>query len=236
MSRVAESIRKLQELQNGKDVKQEHEVYSRIEYGEKKPSFRLTKKILWKLFNSHKPEGYVIDQRNEKVIYTVLRYFLKAQDFNKDNLIKTKPSLEKGLLIYGTYGVGKSQLFEILHKVGRELITKYNCKALWFSTLSAGSFVDQYMEAAKEEGSTFTIKKYYTGKLYIDDLGFEKKAFNKTEVFGELLFERNRLKNPTYVTTNLNPAQLTDRYGERIGDRLPEMFNIIPWNGESFRE
>ena len=236
MNRAAESIKKLQELQNGKDVRQEHEVYQRINYEKKTSGFRLTKNILWGLFKNHSPEGYVINKRNEQVIYTVLRYFLRAQDFNKDTLIKTKPSLEKGLLIYGTYGVGKSELFEILHNIGRELITKQNCKTLWFSTLSAGSFVDQYMEAAKEDSSTFSIKKYYTGKLYIDDLGFEKKAFNKTEVFGELLFERNRLRNPTYVTTNLNPAQLTERYGDRIGDRLPEMFNIIPWNGQSFRE
>lgn len=232
--------------------KQEHPVYTQPKKEKKENNFKLTKGILWSLFQQHQPKGYRLDKRNEKVVYTVLRYFLQDSGFSEYGNITSEPSLQKGLLIFGDYGIGKSLLFEILHSVGRELVVKRDCKDVWFSQISAGSFVDQYMEAAVQKESEFIIKKYYKGKLYIDDLGFEKKAFNKTELFAELLFERYRnfsdekfksekdsvykIKTKTLVTTNLNPSQLTERYGERIGDRLPEMFNIIKWEGQSYRE
>lgn len=237
MNNIQKALQSLDKLNNGKSERQEHEVYQPFQYEKKKNTFVLTKSILWRLFNTYTPEGYVIDSRNEKIIFTLLRYFLRDPDFNEYKLIHNdSPALEKGILIYGDYGVGKSQLFEIIRTVGKELIVNKNCNLLWFSHISAGSFVDEYMAATKDEHSTFKIENYYTGKLYIDDLGFEKQAFNRTELFGELLFERNRKKALTYVTTNLKPSELTKRYGERIGDRLPEMFNILKWEGKSFRE
>ena len=36
--------------------------------------------------------------------------------------------------------------------------------------------------------------------------------------------------------TNENPSAIAARYGNHIGDRLPEMFNIIKWEGKSWRE
>lgn len=236
MNSFQKALQSLERLQKGKSERQEHEVYVPIKREKKENNFVLTKSILWRLFNSYTPEGYIIDERNEKVIFTVLRYFIKDENFNEYGLIKSKPSLNKGILIYGSYGVGKSQLFEIIRTVGKELIIRKNCNLLWFSHISAGSFVDEYMAATKDDQSNFKIENYYTGKLYIDDLGFEKMAFNRTELFAELLFERNRKRVQTYVTTNLKPSELSKRYGDRIADRLPEMFNIINWDGQSFRE
>jgi DNA replication protein DnaC len=115
-------------------------------------------------------------------------------------------------------------------------MTKANCNKLWYNSISAGTFIEDYMKNTRIKESNFDLKNYYTGKLYIDDLGFENKTYNKSELFAEILFERNRRDVKTHVTTNLNPAELVDRYGARIGDRLPQMFNIISWNGESFRE
>lgn len=236
MNNLKDSIQKLRALQNGEDVKQSFQVFPRIKQEKKENNFELTKKIVWGLFNGFCPNGYVIDCRNKEVIYTVLKYFLQADDFNSYGVIKNKPSLKKGLLIYGNYGVGKSQLFEIIRNMGRELATKANCNDLWFSQISAGSFVDEYMASTKDDHTNFKVENYYKGKLYIDDMGFEKKAFNKTELFGQVLFERNKRGSKTFVTTNLKPSELTEKYGERIGDRIPEMFNIINWSGESFRE
>jgi len=234
---IAESLNRLRKLKSGAHVeKAVHEVYIPLKREKKVNDFQLTKELLWKFFKYYTPPKYVIDGRNEYVLYTIMRYFLQDPEFNEYGKVKNAASVDKGLLIYGPYGVGKSLLFEILHKVGRELITKRGCNDIWFNCISAGSFVEQYMNAARETINTFSIKNYNTGNLYIDDLGFEEKAFNKTELLGELLFERNRKKVKTFVTTNLKPSEIAERYGERIGDRLPEMFNIIQWNGESFRE
>lgn len=233
---VSKALEALTKLDSKESLKQPFQVYKPIKREVKPNTFKLTRKVFWHLWKKHSDGKYIIDQRNEKVVYTVFKYFLGDPNFNADGLIKSSPSLEKGLLIYGDYGIGKSLLFEIMHKIGRELITNHNFKSLWFNCVSAGSFIDEYMNAATSKDSNFTIEHFYKGRLYIDDLGFEKKAFNKTEVFAELLFERNRNDVKTYVTTNLNPSTIQERYGERIGDRLPEMFNIIKWEGESFRE
>jgi DNA replication protein DnaC len=67
--------------------------------------------------------------------------------------------------------------------------------------------------------------------LYLDDLGKEDKAYYREEIIGKLLFERHLRSLKTFVTINDNPSDITARYGNHIGDRLPEMFNIIKWEG-----
>ncbi len=192
------------------------------------------KSFIWKLFNRLKPEGYRLNEANKKIILTLLPYFIKLPTFNEHKLIKNQASLDKGILLYGDLGVGKSMLFEILHDMGKCLF-ELNNRDFWFPKISTGSFVYQYMNSFKDNFSTFNLDAYRRGNLYIDDLGFEKKAFNNHEVIGELLFERYRNNALTFVTTNLSPKEISERYGARIGDRLAEMFNIIKWEGESFR-
>jgi hypothetical protein len=235
MNNIAKAVANLQRLRGIKGKKVNNDVYPRGNWTESKSGLILTKEFLWNLFKKHRPKDFVIDDRNEKVIFTILRYFLKDNNFNEYGLIKSTPSLDKGILIFGDYGVGKTQLFSIINEIGRELL-KYGCSDLWFSQISAGLFVENYMRSTTERESTFLISNYYKGKLYIDDLGKEKKAFNKNEIVEELLFERNRVGGKTFVTTNLSPVEISEKYGPRLGDRLPEMFNIISWRGESFRD
>lgn len=204
------------------------------------------KKMIWQLFNKtaksefdkikkYDDDIYHIDERNKEIIFTVLAYFCRLEDFNKFEIIKNKASLKKGLLIYGDYGVGKSFLFKVLEAMGRELYLEHKSNFFWFTSISTGSFVDDYMRSVKDSSSNFNIKNYHKGALYIDDLGFEKLAFLSFELMGEVLFERERNQAITFVTTNLKPSEIMERYKERIGDRLPAMFNIIKWEGESFR-
>lgn len=187
-----------------------------------------------------KTHEYESNDDNRDVVELIAKYFTQDPEYNAAGIITNEPSLNKGLLIFGDYGVGKSLLFEIIHAVGRELMVDYRYSGLWFRCVSAGSFVEHYMaEVVKKEKNALTnfdIRDYYKGQLYIDDLGFEKKAFNRDELFSKLLFERNRAKSKTFITTNLTPSEISERYGERIGDRLFEMFNLIKWKGESFRQ
>lgn len=195
-----------------------------------------SKKLIWDAFTSNQPENYIIGLNNSEIIYTILKYFRGSSDFNSYGIIKNKASLDKGILIHGDYGVGKSLLFEILHKTGKQLYKEHRFKNMRFDCISTGSFVDDYMRSVKLNDSNFNINRYYKHQLYIDDLGFEKKAFLDFELLAQVLFERHRNKEKTFVTTNLSPSEITARYSELIGDRLPEMFNIIKWEGESLRE
>lgn len=221
---------------------------SEAKYQEKKFVGKKVKKIFWyeflkqanQLVKLRDPrKEFIIQGNNEKILKTILRYFCNDKNFNEYDVIISDASLNKGLLVYGDYGVGKSLLFEAIHLAGKELFVKYNIKDFWFNTISAGSFTETYMkEVSKKEKNAetnFAIEDFYKGRLYIDDLGFEKKAFNKTELFAEILFERNRALKPTFITTNLTPTEIMERYGERIGDRIDEMCNVIKWSGDSLR-
>ena len=215
-------------------LKNKTEVFPRSKPQEKKKGLVLTKKILWSMFKEEVGKNYVLDKSNENVIFTIFKYFLKDENFNSDGLISNKAGLEKGLLIWGDNGVGKTMLFEALHSIGFKL-TKFGCYDLWFRMISSKSFVKDYMESTKSNESNFILKSYYTGNLYIDDLGLEGKAFATEELLGTLLFERDKKSGVTFVTTNKKPSEIFDRYGPAIGDRAKQMFNIIKWKGESFR-
>lgn len=199
----------------------------------------VNKKLFWHLFLRHVDRqklDFKIDKQNEKIIYSIFRYFMLMENFNEYGIIKNRPSLRKGLLVYGDYGVGKSTLFDAIHEVGKEIVTKFHIAQLWFPRISAISMVTHYYQSLKDPKSTFALKDYYRGKLYIDDLGKEEKAFNREEIIEKVLFERHRRKLKTFVTTNDTPSAIAQRYGSHIGDRLPEMFNIIKWEGKSWRE
>jgi len=182
--------------------------------------------------------GYKLDEQNKNITLLIVRYFLRHPEFVKSEMINNVPGFHKGLFVFGDYGVGKTMLFESLNKIGKKLLLDRGIQDLWFSCISTVSFVNEYMTEVDlpKDVRKLYLPNYYKGRLYIDDLGFENKAFNSYELFSDLLFERNRNSVKTFVTTNLKPSEITARYGMRIGDRLPEMFNIINWKGESYRK
>ncbi len=195
----------------------------------------IDKKVFWKLFRWYNP-GFQITSENQEIVFSIFRYFLQLPDFNEYGVIKNKASLEKGLLVYGDYGVGKSTLFDAIHSIGKVIQKHTGSTQLWFPRISSVHMLTKYYEAQKDPASNFKLEDFYRGKLYLDDLGIEDKAYNREEIIGKLLFERHRRKLKTYVTTNENPSAIAARYGNHIGDRLPEMFNIIKWEGKSWRE
>lgn len=196
---------------------------------------KLSKVVIWKLFEIYAGENFVFNEDNRKVIYTILRYLSGDKNFNTYSLVTNHADLNKGILLHGPNGVGKSYLFKILHDIGNHLLEKGNHQ-LRFQKISASPFVDKYMREVMISSTNFNFESYYKGKLYIGDLGLESKVFGRTELFGKLLYERNRRNSKTFVTTNLKPSEINERYGDAIGDRLPEMFNIIKLEGESFRK
>ena len=49
-----------------------HDVYPRAKEKED-VKYILKKDVLWKLFTKHSIDGYIIDSRNKKIIYTILK-------------------------------------------------------------------------------------------------------------------------------------------------------------------
>ena len=89
--------------------------------------------------------------------------FLQLPDFNDYGVIKNKADLDKGLLVYGDYGVGKSTLFEAIHEVGKIIVTKTRNTQLWFPRISTIHMLNQYYESQKNPGSNFKLENYCRG-------------------------------------------------------------------------
>ena len=76
--------------------------------------------------------------------------------------------------------------------------------------------------------------------LFIDDIGTEpaniKIYGNEFSPVTELLYNRYDRQKWTLATSNLSDAQLAERYGARIDDRIKEMFERMHFQGKSYRK
>ena len=206
---------------------------------------------------------FVSNAETIKNLEVVLKYFLKDDEFfNCSNLLKTidgvelAPSFKKGLLIVGNYGNGKStiikcfeNLFNHNYKIAYEKhwrnIKQWN--ELRFKIVSCHQLVSDFECLPNALEKDVFNKKYSNFKYCFDDIKKEKIAsnFGLTNVMQTILEKRYDQKNKTFLTMNFDDRfpndiskaldEIGPKYGNHIYDRLFEMFNIIEFNGKSFR-
>jgi predicted ATPase len=131
--------------------------------------------------------------------------------------------LEKGILLIGKIGCGKTSLMDI------------------FRILHYQEFRYQ-MISTREIAKEFVMNGYPVLNKYgkkqkiicFDDLGIEtsiKHFGNECNTMGEILLSRYDIMKYdgilTHATTNLNADDLEKLYGNRVRSRLREMFNVI---------
>jgi len=214
-----------------------------------KIEYSITAKQLWQLFKSNfqevnarpfiKIEGITI-KNLEPLIY----YFSKDDRFfDCENLSKlSEPSFEKGLLIIGNFGNGKTSTMKVFEKIFKGI------PGIGFKGYSANEVVTMFEKCSLDTDRNEFEKTMWRGIRYFDDLKTERIASNygKVNIFKEILEERYSRKSKTFVTCNfkkdfpndLNAAldEFEDKYESRVYDRLFEMFNIIEFKGKSFRK
>lgn len=131
------------------------------------------------------------------------------------------------LLFVGGTGLGKTHLSSALAKT----VIDGGHDVLYTSAL--GMVTD--FERAKFRGEGDTSVYYSTELLIIDDLGTEG-AGAYTETFIYNVIDTRICKGmPTVVSTNLEPRELSERYGERIGSRLLGVYQPLLFCGEDVR-
>ena len=186
------------------------------------------------LFNRSKK--FLLETEEQKHFYgTMLRYVSRSPEFYDSNLIQNKEnvSLDKGILICGTNGVGKTFIFDIMHKM-YDLI-KITSNEFSFSC------ADEIVELYNIDGSK-GIQNFFKGQRYFDDIGSEERGshYGQSEVIRVLIERRHRLfldsGNKTFLTTNYSYEELLKRYGSRSESRLFEMFNILVVTGPDRRK
>lgn len=128
------------------------------------------------------------------------------------------PNIKKqNIIIRGTTGVGKTFLTECL---ASHLIDK-GYSVCFLTAFEMNNLMQKYHTTFDSSKNAILSPLVHSEFLFIDDLGTEPMLKNVTLNYLYLIIsEREKLKKPIIITTNLTPETLMNRYEERIYSRL----------------
>lgn len=142
-------------------------------------------------------------------------------------LVKLLKESPKGLTVLGPVGVGKSWAFEHVFT---------STVKMWSANDISALYATQGMAGIQEK---FRYQLKGSLPLVVDDIGTEIIMANygvKLDMVEWLILQCYNAKTKMYFTTNLTLDALTERYGQRVVDRIKEVTYIIVLQGESRRE
>ena len=175
---------------------------------------------------------FKIEATDHELIYKLCIIMIQDQV----NAQKKGLHLNKGILLSGPVGVGKTSLMQLIPEIcyrpplyklvpTREITFAYN-----------------------EHGSKI-ITQYGSYNAYcFDDLGLEPtgRFYGKdANVMAEVMLSRYEFyrkchqqkyffqRKVAHFTTNLNASEIEKRYGKRVRSKLREMLNLIAFNAET---
>jgi DNA replication protein DnaC len=195
------------------------------------------KKIFFKAaqeYYANSDFDFEVDSSNKNFLGHFCKYWNQDKAFE----ILEHISLRKGLLVFGSYGTGKTSSFQIIQTIAE----RYQVRELWFPSISTQEVVAKFNTERNKED---VIQYYSKGIFLFDDLGAEMVGNNiyqygKEEVFVRILLNRYRnfesRGTKTHITTNLSLSQIENRYGKQLSDRFVQMFNLLKLDGASRRK
>ena len=161
---------------------------------------------------------FEIDEYNKEVI-DQLYYYISG------NQKEFKGSIDKGILLQGSIGTGKTILLRGFAGVISKVLDR---NFEYYSAFDINRLI-------VKDG----IEKYSKKPLLIDDLGKEQEIVKDygTDVrpILELFASRYDTGAITFITTNYNNATFEKKYGRQTVDRFIETFNFIQLKGNSRR-
>lgn len=176
-------------------------------------------------------QKFKIFQEDREVICRLLIYAIR----DIDNALKLGLDLNKGILLSGPVGCGKTS---IMHLIKPFISTKYDYKIKSAREISF-EFAKQGYDALNFYTQKTVNKNRLSGYCF-DDLGAEQqiKHFgNDCNVMAEILIGRYEqfleTNCITHITTNLSASEIENLYGNRVRSRMRSMFNLISFDRES---
>ena len=199
---------------------------------QKKPQLNVeqVKRLLVQHIQEHCPEFKYVPA-NQKLLHSLSYYAARDHRYCQTNYDLgsegggksiSKLKLNKGILLMGRYGVGKTTILRSVAKV------------IGAKQTTAMAISDTYNDVN-------SLKRYELGDWYIDDLGREREPrFAKKgdpKIMSDLLEKRYfNGRGITLVSTNLSIEDIAELYGPRVESRLWEMFNIYALGGVDYRK
>tara|TARA_R110000764_G_scaffold229121_1_gene319888 strand:- start:41 stop:802 length:762 start_codon:yes stop_codon:yes gene_type:complete len=191
-----------------------------------------------KTWEANEKTKLILTEETKPIYRGVTQYFARLEVFESTKITENIPKLNKGILIIGDYGCGKTSMLKAFKSVGSTLLPD---PILWFSKVSCNALVAEFesLNSNNKSEKKYFFKKYNNAAvIYFDDFGTESNAsnFGIKNLLKDILEERYDNKKRTLLTSNLSLSEIEQKYGKRIFDRLQEMFNIIQMPGKSFRK
>lgn len=142
---------------------------------------------------------------------------------------------QKGLWLQGGFGSGKTTLLKAIRLFDSQIKGTHNGFFLGgFKITNATKVCLDCLKEKDNGGSIASLDQYITDNTQaFDELGSEpqySKIYGTTVGIFEYILQMryDRMKYAkTHVTTNMDIAEVSERYGARIEDRCVEMFNIV---------
>lgn len=188
---------------------------------------------------------FKLDKENEFVFEMLCYFFIEDEKFISlaNDMGVKNPSLKKGIMLAGNFGVGKTWMMKLFSKNKRQVFYIKNAKQISDDfEVNGEDVMNEYVNKNKNSVNDSAAFFHQFSGLCIDDLGTEnlKNHFgNKKNVIGDIV-ELRYIKGNTgiffHATTNLSAQQLNDFYGGRVVSRMREIFNFIELNGQDRRK
>ena len=167
------------------------------------------------------------------IILRLISWFIKDEVMAK----KLEIDLEKGLMLVGPVGCGKTSLMSVCRFLlaAEKRHSMKSCRDVTFEFIKEGHDIFQRYTKGSFSANAFEPKAFC-----FDDLGLENIMNyygNQCSVMAEILLSRYDLFHSfdmiTHLTTNLNSQEIQDMYGLRVRSRCREMFNLVSFDKNS---
>ena len=166
----------------------------------------------------------------------LLRAVDKAREFAADF-----PVVEKGLLLIGRPGIGKTHLaVAALH----EVVLRTGARALYYDTRTLLSTIRSTFNPVTRTSEADVLGRVMAAELLVlDDLGAERTTDWVEDTMNLIVNTRYNDRRPTIFTTNYHDLpdhedldSLYVRVGFRMYSRLREMCEFLEYDGPDYRE
>ena len=155
-------------------------------------------------------------------------------------LVDAFPVAERGLLLFGEAGVGKTHLAVAVLK---EIVRRKGGRAIFYETRELLKLVRDTYNTRTEASELDVLQPVLEAELLVlDDLGAEKKSEWVEETLGLVVNTRYSERRLTVFTTNLSDVENTEptsvayQLGLRTRSRLKEMCDWVCMEGVDTRE